>query len=93
MPPQGGPMYGADPSAPYGYDPYGRPYSHKSKVVAGLLNILLGLGIGRLYAGHIGIGLAQLFTCGGLWVWSFVDGILFLTSNDRTDAEGRPLRS
>ncbi|MER5867703.1 TM2 domain-containing protein [Kitasatospora sp. NPDC002040] len=64
----------------------------KSKVTAGVLQILLGgFGAGRFYTGHTGMALAQLFTCGGLGVWALIDGIIFLTSNDRTDAQGRPL--
>ncbi|MDX3077970.1 TM2 domain-containing protein [Streptomyces sp. NPDC088354] len=91
-PPQGG--YTGDPNAPYGYDPYGRPLSDKSKIVAGVLQLLLGgLGIGRFYVGDVGIGIAQLLTCGGFGIWSLIDGILFLTSNDRTDSQGRLLRS
>ncbi|MFF4586924.1 TM2 domain-containing protein [Streptomyces sp. NPDC001388] len=82
-----------DPHAPYGYDPYGRPYSDKSKIVAGVLQLALGsLGVGRFYMGHVGIGLAQLFTCGGLGIWALVDGIMILTSNDKTDSNGRVLR-
>ncbi|MGV9312663.1 TM2 domain-containing protein [Streptomyces sp. NPDC003691] len=81
------------PDAPYGYDPQGRPYSDKSKITAGVLQILLGsLGIGRFYVGNVGMGVAQLLTCGGLGVWALIDGILFLTSNDRTDKDGRILR-
>lgn len=92
-PPGGGYGYGVDPNAPHGYDQYGRPLSDKSKVVAGVLQLLVGgLGIGRFYTGDIGIGLAQLFTCGGCGIWSLIDGILYLTSNDRTDSEGRILR-
>ncbi|MFE9169976.1 TM2 domain-containing protein [Streptomyces kebangsaanensis] len=97
-PPPGGaypppPGMMADPNAPYGYDPYGRPYSDKSKIVAGVLQLTLGtLGIGRFYIGHVGIGLAQLFTCGGFGIWSLVDGILLLTGNDTTDSQGRILR-
>ncbi|MFB6890575.1 TM2 domain-containing protein [Kitasatospora sp. NPDC056327] len=79
---------------------YQQPYaqqpelSDKSKVVAGVLQILLGgLGVGRFYTGHIGMGIAQLLTCGGFGIWALIDGILFLTSNDRTDAQGRLLRS
>ncbi|MDK1476326.1 NINE protein [Streptomyces sp. 549] len=94
QPPPGPGMYGANPQAPYGYDPYGRPYSDKSKIVAGVLQLFIGtLGIGRFYTGHIGIGVAQLLTCGGLGIWALVDGIIFLVSDDRTDAEGRLLRS
>ncbi|RKE19276.1 TM2 domain-containing protein [Streptomyces sp. TLI_171] len=68
--------------------------SDKSKVVAGLLQIFFGyLGIGRFYTGHVGMGIAQLLTCGGLGFWSLIDGILFLVSDTRTDAQGRVLKS
>ncbi|MFJ8231806.1 TM2 domain-containing protein [Streptomyces sp. NPDC094448] len=81
------------PDAPHGYDQHGRPYSDKSKIVAGVLQILLGgFGVGRFYVGNVGMGVAQLLTCGGLGVWALIDGILFLTSNDRTDKDGRILR-
>jgi len=91
-PPPG--TYTGDPNAPYGYDPYGRPYSDKSKVIAGILQLTLGgFGVGRFYLGNVGMGLAQLFTCGGLGVWSLIDGILLLTGNDHTDEHGRVLRS
>ncbi|MCX4971940.1 MULTISPECIES: TM2 domain-containing protein [unclassified Streptomyces] len=86
-------MYTGDPNAPYGYDPYGRPYSDKSKIVAGILQLTLGsLGIGRFYIGSVGIGIAQLFTCGGLGIWALIDGILLLTGNTATDSQGRILR-
>lgn len=85
------------PGAPYGIDPKtGIPFSDKSKIVAGLLQILIPLGIGRFYAGHTGIGLAQLlvtvFTCGLGAIWPFIDGIIMLVSDSR-DGNGRPLRS
>ncbi|MDH6577158.1 TM2 domain-containing protein [Kitasatospora sp. MAP5-34] len=68
--------------------------SDKSKVTAGLLQIFLGgFGAGRFYTGHTGMAIAQLCTCGGLGFWALIDGIIFLTSNDRTDAQGRKLRS
>ncbi|WP_353943271.1 TM2 domain-containing protein [Streptomyces sp. HUAS MG91] len=92
-PPGPGMGMGYDPNAPYGYDPYGRPYSDKSKVVAGVLQLFLGsLGVGRFYIGNVGIGLAQLFTCGGLGIWALIDGIILLTSNNTTDSNGRVLR-
>lgn len=99
------PQYGApggyyDPSAPYGRHPVtGQPLSDKSKTIAGLLQ-LLGLfgiaGIGRIYMGHTGLGVAQLLvgwlTCGlGAVVWGVIDAVLILT--DRvSDPWGRPLR-
>jgi Domain of unknown function (DUF1707)/TM2 domain len=85
---------GYDPQAPYGREPVtGLPYSDRSKVVAGLLQVFLPFGIGRLYSGQIGIGIAQLmlsvFFIGVLW--AFVDGIIILVGRP-TDPYGRPLR-
>lgn len=77
--------------APFGVDRYGRPYSDKSKIIAGVLQIVLGaFGTGRWYTGHYGIAVAQLLTCGGLGVWSLIDGIMMLVG-EPTDPQGRPL--
>jgi hypothetical protein len=85
--------YTGDPNAPYGYDPFGRPYSEKSKVTAGVLQLLLGgFGVGRFYTGHTGIALGQLFTCGGCGIWALIDGIMLLAGNNQTDSQGRVLR-
>jgi hypothetical protein len=87
----GGPMA---PHAPFGVDPItGLPFSDKSKMIAGLLQIFLGyLGAGRFYTGHIGLGVAQLLlgwlTCG---IWPLIDGIMMLMGKV-PDAQGRPLR-
>jgi hypothetical protein len=84
--------YGVSAEAPYGVDHMGRPFSDKSKIVAGVLQLFLGgFGAGRWYTGHYGIAVAQLLTCGGCGVWSLVDGILMLVGNV-TDPQGRPLR-
>jgi len=84
--------YGYPPGAPFGVDPYGRPYSDKSKIVAGLLQLFLGsFGAGRWYTGHYGMAIAMLLTCGGLGVWALIDGIILLVT-DSTDAQGRLLR-
>jgi len=94
QPMMGAPMVGG---APYGIDPItGMPFSDKSKMVAGLLQIglpLLGIcGVGRFYTGHIGLGIAQFLlgwlTCG---IWPLIDGIMMLMGKV-TDAQGRPLR-
>lgn len=90
--PAGG--YTGDPNAPFGRDPYGRPYSDKSKIIAGVLQLLLGcFGAGRFYTGHTGMALAQLFTCGGLGIWALIDGVMLLAGSDQADAQGRILRS
>ncbi|WP_041303801.1 NINE protein [Mycolicibacterium rhodesiae] len=89
-----------DPSAPFGRHPLtGEPFSDKSKTIAGLLQLLglFGLvGIGRMYLGQVGLGVAQLLvglvTCGiGALVWGIVDAVLIFTDKVR-DPEGRPLR-
>lgn len=64
----------------------------KSKLAAGLLNIFIP-GIGRIYLGYIGIGVAQLllsFIFVGA-IWSFIDGILILIGTISCDGKGRPL--
>jgi TM2 domain-containing membrane protein YozV len=97
-PPPVGAYY--DPSAPYGRHPLtGEPLSEKSKVVAGLLQLLglFGLvGIGRIYLGYTGLGVAQLlvglFTCGiGAIIWGIIDAVMILGDKVR-DPQGRPLR-
>ena len=97
-PPPVGAYY--DPSAPYGRHPLtGEPLSDKSKLVAGLLQLigLFGLvGIGRIYLDYTGLGVAQLLvglvTCGiGAVIWGIIDAILILTDKVR-DPQGRPLR-
>lgn len=101
-PPPPGPYPPAyiDPAAPYGRHPFtGEPLSDKSKVIAGLLQLLglFGLvGIGRIYLGYTGLGIAQLvvgiLTCTiGAIIWGIIDAILILTDKVR-DPEGRPLR-
>lgn len=102
-PPPGYPPYPSpygDPSAPYGRHPItGEPFSDKSKVIAGLLQLLglFGLvGIGRIYIGDTKLGVIQLIvgllTCTiGAIVWGIVDAVMILTDKVR-DPYGRPLR-
>lgn len=102
-PPPGGyppPPYFLDPAAPYGRHPLtGEPLSEKSKTLAGLLQLigLLGVvGIGRIYLGYTGLGVAQLIvglaTCGvGAIIWGLIDAVLILTDRVR-DPAGLPLR-
>jgi TM2 domain-containing membrane protein YozV len=109
-PPQGppygtayGPAYGPTPPY-YGYPPgYVSPEFDpfaKSKVVAGILGIVLGgFGIHRFYLGFTTIGILQivvtLLTCGLGALWGFVEGILYLVgaSGFTTDSTGRPLKN
>ncbi|WP_433263088.1 DUF1707 domain-containing protein [Actinosynnema sp. CS-041913] len=97
-PPGFTPDYGAygqpgfNPNAPFGVDPLtGQPLSDKSRIAAGVLQLVLPFGIGRFYIGDTGIGIAQLLTCGGCGIWSLIDGIILLV-NGGTDSNGRKLR-
>ncbi len=91
------PGYGPIPMGQYyGTDVYGRPLSDKSKVIAGILGIVLGgLGLGRFYIGDNKTGILMIvvtfFTCGLGHFWGVVDGILMLV-NGGVDAQGRVLR-
>jgi TM2 domain-containing membrane protein YozV len=98
-PPSGYSSY-SDPTAPFGRHPMtGEPYSGKSKVVAGVLQLLglFGLvGIGRIYLGYTGLGIAQLVvglvTFGiGAVIWGVIDAVLILTDKVR-DPRGLRLR-
>jgi TM2 domain-containing membrane protein YozV len=99
---------GAHGQQGYAPGPYGQPYApQKSRVVAGILGILLGsLGIHRFYLGFTTIGIIQIlmstvlaFLTFGLsavaaTVWGLVEGIMILVGAQQfqRDAHGVPLR-
>jgi TM2 domain-containing membrane protein YozV/phage FluMu protein Com len=87
------PRQSAYPTQAFGSAGY---VSSRSKTVAGLLGIFLGLfGVHRFYLGFIGIGLLQIFltfiTGGIAGLWGFTEGILCLTGQIH-DVDGLPLR-
>lgn len=107
--PYGQPPHGQNPYAQpqYGQAPYGQPgqpyYAgypeQKSRLIGGLLGILLGgLGIHRFYLGYVGIGIVQIVvtivTFGLGAIWGFVEGIMILVGAEmfRRDAKGVPLK-
>lgn len=71
----------------------------KSRMTAGLLNLLLPLvgisGIGRIYLGYTSLGVTQLvvglLTCGIAGLWSLIDGAMILGGTPPNDAQGNPL--
>ncbi|MEO6067721.1 MAG: TM2 domain-containing protein [Gemmatimonadota bacterium] len=71
------------------------PYqiSPRSRSVALALAIILGwFGAHRFYAGRMASAFAQLFTLGGLGLWTTYDAIMIGTGNFR-DEEGRRVLS
>lgn len=81
--------------------PYAPAQNSKSKLAAGLFGIFLGsFGVHNFYLGYNGKAIAQLLisvlSCGTLAVvssiWGLVEGILILTGDTKTDANGVPLR-
>ena len=88
-----------------GYQPgyqqqgYAMASEQKSKLVAGILGILLGAwGIHRFYLGDTKMGVIQIvvtlvtFGIGG--IWGFIEGIMILVGADpfKVDARGIPLK-
>jgi hypothetical protein len=68
--------------------------SDRSRAAAGILQLILP-GTGRMYLGYHAYGALQLivtiFSCGFLWVWSFIDGIIILTGGVKLDGYGRQI--
>lgn len=79
---------------PYTQMPLGMVKSNKSRVAAGILNVILP-GIGRMYLGYAAHGVLQLVlaicTGGILHIWSLIDGIIMLTGGLKLDGYGRVL--
>ncbi|GAA4657459.1 TM2 domain-containing protein [Arthrobacter cryoconiti] len=92
------------PGSPQGYQQgYQQGGEQKSKVVAGILGILLGaFGIHNFYLGKTKIALIQLLVsvisfgilAPFMAVWGLIEGILILIGHEsyRTDAQGVPLK-
>lgn len=75
--------------------PYGSGLrSDKSRTLAGVLNLFIPGG-GRLYLGYSAIGALQMvvtiMSCGLLWLWPVIDGIIILAGGVKLDGYGRQL--
>ncbi|HOL73923.1 MAG TPA: NINE protein [Bryobacteraceae bacterium] len=94
------PAPGQAPASP---PPVAGASAPKSKLVAGLLGILVGaFGVHRFYLGYTTIAIIQLVlgllgivTCGittiASGIWGLIEGILILTGSINRDAKGVPL--
>jgi len=66
-----------------------RTLSEKRKLPAFLLCLFFGIfGLHRFYVGKVATGLLQLFTIGGLFLWSLFD-LLVILLGGFTDKEGK----
>lgn len=66
--------------------------SQKDMSTAFLLSYFLGgLGADRFYLGQTGLGVLKLVTCGGVFIWWFID-LLLIGMGNMKDSEGNPLR-
>jgi TM2 domain-containing membrane protein YozV len=99
-------QYPPPPPIPVVHQVRAYPVGAKSRVVAGLLGILLGsFGAHRFYLGYTGVGLLMLFlsiggfflffcvpgvSCGVVHLWGIIEGVICLLGGMR-DAEGREL--
>ncbi len=75
--------------APTGVRPPG--VSPKSRLAALLLCWFLGIfGAHRFYVGKVGTGILQIFTLGGLGIWTLIDFILIIVGTFK-DKQGMPV--
>lgn len=69
------------------------PRSDKSRITAGLLNFIPG--VGRFYLGYAAHGVLQILvtimTCGIGYLWPLIDAIYILTGGVKYDGYGRVL--
>lgn len=77
------------------YPTFGGLRSDRSRTAAGILQLFIP-GVGRMYLGYLAYGVLQLVlticTCGFLYLWSFIDGVIILTGGVKLDGYGRQLQ-
>ncbi|MCR5159032.1 MAG: TM2 domain-containing protein [Prevotella sp.] len=60
----------------------------KDSTLALILSVLVGsLGIDRFYIGDVGLGVGKLLTCGGAYIWWFVDLFMIQDATRRKNLE------
>lgn len=87
--------YGSDASPAHAYGGHFPAIkSDRSRVLGGVLQLLVP-GVGRLYLGYAAYGVLQIvatiLSCGVLYLWSFIDGLIILSGGLKMDGYGRVL--
>jgi TM2 domain-containing membrane protein YozV len=90
-------QFGYGNQGPSGMSPFGAPqqdltiYSEKSRGTAFLLGFFGGVfGLDRFYAGHMGLGVLKLISCGGFGFWALID-LFLIAMGSFTDSDGKKL--
>jgi TM2 domain-containing membrane protein YozV len=80
VPAYGPPQYGYGLPGQVEVDPLSGEYlSAKSKVIAGVLQLVLGaFGVGRFYTGHIGLAIGQIAVGWGIFILFVCAGFLLI---------------
>lgn len=77
---------------PFGDKTFDPNKSEKDWLICLLLCLFTGyLGIHRFYVGKTGSGIAQLLTCGGCGIWTFIDLIMIILGKF-TDENGKVIK-
>ena len=74
------------------YNVNARPKSRRAALILACIPHTGMFGIHRMYLGYVGIGIIQLFTCGGVMVWWIID-IVKIAGKTMVDVNGNLLRA